>query len=327
MEIIVTILIILAMGGIGVFLFLKYSKENSQKKNFGKSSFNQSKPVTKTTLKDPSKTTQSSFEDFSKKNTQTNQQTQSSQKSLPEEEQLRLLKKFIDDEKRSGEKFTPNVQASYSKKVDPIKKLEDDRKKDDAKRLELKKLEEKRLQEEARKIAEKKQLEAKKLEEKRSLEELKKRKIEELSRNDTTPTKTVETSTPEPSTIKGKERILIVDDARFMRIMIRNILKDAGYEIVGEAETGKAAISLAKELKPDIITMDITMPDINGIQALEEILKTQPKTKIIMMSADDQSDTVREALNAGASDFISKPFEKDNVLNVLDKVCKALNVK
>lgn len=118
------------------------------------------------------------------------------------------------------------------------------------------------------------------------------------------------------------KRILIVDDAAFMRMMIKNILTEAGYEIVAEAENGKQAVEKYNELKPDLVTMDITMPEMDGISAVREILKLDGKANIIMCSAMGQQAMVIEAIQAGAKDFIVKPFKPDRVM---EAVTKALN--
>lgn len=114
-------------------------------------------------------------------------------------------------------------------------------------------------------------------------------------------------------------RILIVDDAAFMRMMIRDILSKNGYEVCGEANDGVQAIEKYKELKPDLITMDITMPEMDGIQALKEIKKLEPSAKVIMCSAMGQQAMVIDAIQAGAKDFIVKPFQSDRVIEAIKK--------
>ncbi len=114
--------------------------------------------------------------------------------------------------------------------------------------------------------------------------------------------------------------ILIVDDAAFMRMMIKNILVDGGFEIVGEAENGRDAIDLFRELRPDLVTMDITMPEMDGIQAVREIKKINNDAKIIMCSAMGQQAMVIESIQAGARDFIVKPFQAERVLEAVRKV-------
>jgi two-component system chemotaxis response regulator CheY len=114
-------------------------------------------------------------------------------------------------------------------------------------------------------------------------------------------------------------RILIVDDAAFMRMMIRDILTKNGYEVVGEAQDGAQAIEKYKELKPDLITMDITMPEMDGIAALKEIKKIDGNAKVIMCSAMGQQAMVIDAIQAGAKDFIVKPFQADRVIEAIKK--------
>ncbi|MDQ0090614.1 two-component system chemotaxis response regulator CheY [Paenibacillus anaericanus] len=114
-------------------------------------------------------------------------------------------------------------------------------------------------------------------------------------------------------------RILIVDDAAFMRMMIRDILSKNGFEVVGEAQDGAQAIEKFKELHPDLITMDITMPEMDGITALKEIKKIDPNAKVIMCSAMGQQAMVIDAIQAGAKDFIVKPFQSDRVVEAINK--------
>lgn len=115
-------------------------------------------------------------------------------------------------------------------------------------------------------------------------------------------------------------KVLIVDDAAFMRMMIKDILQKNGYEIVGEASNGIAAVDLYKKEKPDIVTMDITMPDMDGIEAVKEIKSFDPNAKVIMCSAMGQQSMVMDAIKAGAKDFIVKPFQADRVLEAIKKV-------
>ena len=114
-------------------------------------------------------------------------------------------------------------------------------------------------------------------------------------------------------------RILIVDDAAFMRMMIKDILTKNGYEIVGEAENGLVAIEKYQETKPDLTTMDITMPEMDGITAVKEIRKVDPQANIVMCSAMGQQAMVIDAIQAGAKDFIVKPFQPDRVLEAVRK--------
>ncbi|WP_018757854.1 MULTISPECIES: response regulator [Paenibacillus] len=114
-------------------------------------------------------------------------------------------------------------------------------------------------------------------------------------------------------------RILVVDDAAFMRMMIRDILTKNGYEVVGEAQDGAQAIEKFKEFKPDLVTMDITMPEMDGISALKEIKKLDGSAKVIMCSAMGQQAMVIDAIQAGAKDFIVKPFQADRVIEAIKK--------
>lgn len=115
-------------------------------------------------------------------------------------------------------------------------------------------------------------------------------------------------------------RVLVVDDAAFMRMMIKDILRKGGYEVVGEAEDGAKAIEKYKELMPDLVTMDITMPDMDGISAVKEIRRINPNALIIMCSAMGQQAMVIDAIQAGAKDFVVKPFQPDRVLEAIRKV-------
>lgn len=114
-------------------------------------------------------------------------------------------------------------------------------------------------------------------------------------------------------------RILIVDDAAFMRMMIKDILSKNGYEIVGEAADGAQAVQLYRDTQPDLVTMDITMPEMDGITALKEIKKIDTQAKVIMCSAMGQQAMVIDAIQAGAKDFIVKPFQADRVLEAISK--------
>lgn len=114
-------------------------------------------------------------------------------------------------------------------------------------------------------------------------------------------------------------RILIVDDAAFMRMMIKDILTKNGYEVVGEAADGVQAVEKYQELKPDLVTMDITMPEKDGIAALKEIKEINAGAKVIMCSAMGQQAMVIDAIQAGAKDFIVKPFQPDRVIEAISK--------
>lgn len=115
------------------------------------------------------------------------------------------------------------------------------------------------------------------------------------------------------------KRVLIVDDAAFMRMMIKDILGKNGYEIAGEAENGAVAVDKYKEIKPDIVTMDITMPEMDGIAAVKAIMAFDPAARVIMCSAMGQQSMVIDAIQAGAKDFIVKPFQPERVLEAVAK--------
>ena len=112
-------------------------------------------------------------------------------------------------------------------------------------------------------------------------------------------------------------RVLIVDDAAFMIMMIKEILEKNGYEIAGEAANGAIAVDMYNKEKPDVVTMDITMPDMDGIEAVKNIRANDPNAKIIMCSAMGQQSMVMDAIKAGAKDFIVKPFQPDRVLEAV----------
>ena len=114
--------------------------------------------------------------------------------------------------------------------------------------------------------------------------------------------------------------VLIVDDASFMRISIKNMLTKNGYEVVGEAENGKIGVEKYKELSPDIVTMDITMPEMSGLDALKEIVKLDPAAKVVMVSAMGQEAMVRDAIMSGAKGFIVKPFKEEGIISAVKKL-------
>ena len=114
-------------------------------------------------------------------------------------------------------------------------------------------------------------------------------------------------------------KALIVDDAAFMRVTLKNVLEPEGYEIE-EAENGQVAVEKYGEFKPDIVTMDITMPELDGIQAVRQIVGSDPNAKVVMVSALGQESMVKDAILAGAKDFIVKPFQPDRVLDAIKKV-------
>ena len=116
------------------------------------------------------------------------------------------------------------------------------------------------------------------------------------------------------------KNILICDDAAFMRMMIKDILTKNGYNVVGEAENGARAVEKYAELKPDLVLMDITMPEMDGIQALKKIKESDPGATVIMCSAMGQQAMVIESIQSGAKDFIVKPVQADRVLEAVRKV-------
>ncbi len=113
--------------------------------------------------------------------------------------------------------------------------------------------------------------------------------------------------------------VMIVDDASFMRLALKNLLVPQGYEIVGEAGNGLEAIELYKEVNPDFVLMDITMPDMNGIEAVQRIREIDDGAKIIMCSALGQQSKIFEAIDAGALDFVVKPFQPEDVIEALKR--------
>jgi two-component system chemotaxis response regulator CheY len=115
------------------------------------------------------------------------------------------------------------------------------------------------------------------------------------------------------------KKILIVDDAVFMRIKLKDILEKNGYEVAGEAQNGQEAFDQYQETKPDLVTMDITMPEVDGLEALKMIREADPNAKVIMCSAMGQQGMVMDAIRAGAIDFIVKPFDTERVIKALDK--------
>ncbi len=118
-------------------------------------------------------------------------------------------------------------------------------------------------------------------------------------------------------------RILVVDDAAFMRLNIKQMLDANGHEMVGEASNGIEAVEIYPKVKPDIVLMDITMPEMNGIEALKRIKVLDPDSKVIICSAVGQQVMVAESIKYGAETFIVKPFTKDVLLAAIDKVITA----
>lgn len=116
--------------------------------------------------------------------------------------------------------------------------------------------------------------------------------------------------------------VMIVDDAAFMRMMVKDILSKNGFNVVGEAENGAVAVEKYTELMPDLVIMDITMPEMDGLQAVREIKKRDAQARIIMCSAMGQQAMVIDAIQSGAKDFIVKPFQADRVVEAVTKALK-----
>jgi len=116
------------------------------------------------------------------------------------------------------------------------------------------------------------------------------------------------------------KKVLIVDDAAFMRAAIKTILERNGFEVVGEAENGAIGVRKYQELRPDIVTMDITMPEMTGLEALKHIRSFDPDAKVVMITAMGQEHLVKEAILSGAKSFIVKPFKEDHVIQTLKKL-------
>ena len=114
-------------------------------------------------------------------------------------------------------------------------------------------------------------------------------------------------------------RVLVVDDAAFMRKMVGDALAKGGHEVVGEAGNGVEAVARFQEIKPDLVTLDITMPEKDGLAALAEIVAVDPSAKVVMCSALGQESKVLEAIKLGAKDFVVKPFQPDRVIEAVGK--------
>lgn len=117
------------------------------------------------------------------------------------------------------------------------------------------------------------------------------------------------------------KRVLIVDDTDVMRMMIRLALEGEGFEIIGEATDGIMAVEMYKELRPDVVTLDITMPGQDGLQAAEQIRAFDPEANIVMVTALGQEDKIKEAVNLGAKEFLVKPFEPTRIVSAVKKAC------
>jgi two-component system chemotaxis response regulator CheY len=117
-------------------------------------------------------------------------------------------------------------------------------------------------------------------------------------------------------------RILIADDLSFMRMIQKEILTERGYSVVGEASDGREAVEKYRSLRPDLVLLDITMPNMNGLEAMRKIFAIDPKAKIIMCSALGQQNLILEAIKAGVKDFIVKPFKPERILSAIQKALK-----
>jgi len=116
-----------------------------------------------------------------------------------------------------------------------------------------------------------------------------------------------------------KAKILIADDSAYMRSILKDLLLRNGYDVVGEAENGKEVLGLYGKLKPDVVAMDIIMPEMSGIQALKEIKENYPEARVVMSAAMGQQHLVVEAIRAGAADFFIKPVQAERVVEAIDK--------
>lgn len=116
------------------------------------------------------------------------------------------------------------------------------------------------------------------------------------------------------------KRLLVVDDAMFMRKLIRDVAGEAGWEVAGEAQNGEEAVNLYSSLRPDLVTMDLVMPIMDGLEALRRIRAVDPEAKVVVVTALDQKKALMDSIRDGAIDFIVKPFDRDRVLGVLHKV-------
>ena len=116
------------------------------------------------------------------------------------------------------------------------------------------------------------------------------------------------------------KRLLVVDDALLMRKMIRDVATQAGWEVAGEAANGAEAVALYEQLRPDLVTMDVVMPEMSGLEALRAIRAVDPNAQVVMVTALDQKQTLLQSISDGAIDFIVKPFDRDRVASLLEKV-------
>jgi two-component system chemotaxis response regulator CheY len=118
---------------------------------------------------------------------------------------------------------------------------------------------------------------------------------------------------------RPKKRVLIVDDALIMRRCIREIAEEAGWQVAGEAKNGEEAVTLCQQEKPDLVTLDIVMPKLDGVSALKQMIQSDPQARVVMVSAVNQREKLAECIQAGAIDFIVKPFEKAGLLSFFEK--------
>ncbi len=118
----------------------------------------------------------------------------------------------------------------------------------------------------------------------------------------------------------GMKRLLIVDDALFMRRLIASVAREAGWDVAGEAGDGAQAVAMYAELKPDLTTMDLVMPVMGGLEALERIREIDPQARVVVVTAVDQKQSVMDAIRLGALDFVVKPFDRDRMTSLLHKV-------
>jgi two-component system, chemotaxis family, chemotaxis protein CheY len=116
------------------------------------------------------------------------------------------------------------------------------------------------------------------------------------------------------------KRLLVVDDAMLMRKLIRDVATEAGWAVAGEAKNGMEAVALYEELQPDLVTMDVVMPGMGGLEALRRIREHDPSAQVVMVTALDQKQTLMDSIQYGALDFIVKPFERERIINLLKKI-------
>jgi two-component system chemotaxis response regulator CheY len=132
---------------------------------------------------------------------------------------------------------------------------------------------------------------------------------------------------PKKPTTKKRLNVLIVEDNEMMRTILRSILRGEEYNVVGEARNGQLGVEMAERMKPDIVCMDVVMPEMNGIEALVEIKTTRPETEVVMITGSTDPETVQDAIMNGASGFIVKPFNTARVLDVLAKLAVKIRAR